>query len=531
MATLSSVIPPVNISSASGTLPVASGGTGLTSPGTAGNVLSSNGTTWESVTPPPSGPTLQAIASGVLSNGIKVVVNSDGTVSAVQPTGGAPFVGPEFVFNSAATNSAIASVYDPVSQKVIIAYTNGGNSSYGTVRVGTVSGTTITFGTAVVFTGTSILSRASMVYDTVNQKVVITYLIFTSPGNSLFAIVGTVSGTSISFGTPYGTGVSASQGITSLSAAYDTNAQKVVVVYTFNNSVVTSGRAIVGTVSGTNISFGSEVIFKNTSTSSIAAAYDASAQKVVVAYTDGANSGFGTATVGTVSGTTISFGTPTVYISSSTQFTFVCYDPVQQKNVIVYGNNANSSNGWASVGTVSGTAISFGSAVQFSSVPASVPQAVYDTNLQKIVIAYSSSSVGYGVVGTVSGSNITFGPPTVFNSGSSTSGVVASYAANIQNTVVSFNDGGNSNFGTSLVFQTSGTNLTTTNYIGISNAAYTNGQTATIQVAGAVDDAQSGLTPGILYYVRTDGTLASTAGFPSVIAGTAVGATKIIVKG
>lgn len=46
MATLSSVIPPVNISSASGTLPVASGGTGLTSPGTAGNVLSSNGTSW-----------------------------------------------------------------------------------------------------------------------------------------------------------------------------------------------------------------------------------------------------------------------------------------------------------------------------------------------------------------------------------------------------------------------------------------------------------------------------------------------------
>ena len=48
MATLSSIIPPVSVSSASGTLPVANGGTGLTSPGTAGNVLTSNGTTWTS---------------------------------------------------------------------------------------------------------------------------------------------------------------------------------------------------------------------------------------------------------------------------------------------------------------------------------------------------------------------------------------------------------------------------------------------------------------------------------------------------
>ena len=75
------------------------------------------------------------------------------------------------------------------------------------------------------------------------------------------------------------------------------------------------------------------------------------------------------------------------------------------------------------------------------------------------------------------------------------------------------------------------TNLTAENYIGISDASYTNGQTATIQITGAVDDAQSSLTPGQAYYVQGDGTLSETADSPSVFAGTAIAATKLIVRG
>ena len=74
-------------------------------------------------------------------------------------------------------------------------------------------------------------------------------------------------------------------------------------------------------------------------------------------------------------------------------------------------------------------------------------------------------------------------------------------------------------------------NLTAENYVGISDGAYTNGQTATIQVTGSVDDAQSGLTAGQAYYVQHNGTISETADSPSVFAGTAVSASKIIVKG
>ena len=80
---------------------------------------------------------------------------------------------------------------------------------------------------------------------------------------------------------------------------------------------------------------------------------------------------------------------------------------------------------------------------------------------------------------------------------------------------------------TSSITSMATSNLTAENYIGISDGAYTNGQTATIQLIGSVDDAQSSLTPGQKYYVQNDGTLAESG---SVFAGTAVSSTSLVVK-
>ena len=70
---------------------------------------------------------------------------------------------------------------------------------------------------------------------------------------------------------------------------------------------------------------------------------------------------------------------------------------------------------------------------------------------------------------------------------------------------------------TSTVTSLTPSNLTSENFIGISDGSYTNGQTATVQLIGSVDDAQSGLTPGQKYYVQNDGTLTESG---SVFAGT-----------
>ena len=481
--------------------------------------------TWETVAPGAGVAT--ATASGALANGDLVVVNADGTVSVVAGASVTQAIGTAVVFKSA-NSEYMSATYDSNAQKVVIAYLDG-NSSYGTAIVGTVSGTSISFGTAVVFQSAS-SNHISATYDSNAQKVVIAYR---DGGNSEYgtAIVGTVSGTSISFGTAV---VFESVFSYNMSATYDANAQKVVIAYTDNGNS-DYGTAIVGTVSGTSISFGTAVVFESANSSNISATYDANAQKVVIAYMDNGNSQYGTVIVGTVSGTVISFGTAVVFQSASSNNISATYDSNAQKVVIAYRDGGNSEYGTAIVGAVSGTSISFGTAVVFESATSVYMSATYDSNAQKVVITYrddGNSYYGTVIVGTVSGTSISFGTAVVFESDYSIY-ISATYDANAQKVVIAYRDGGNSTYGTSVVLQNAfvSTNLTATNYIGISDAIYSDTATATIQTVGSVDDAQSSLTAGTAYYVQRDGTLATTADTISVLAGTALSATKLIIKG
>jgi len=152
-----------------------------------------------------------------------------------------------------------------------------------------------------------------------------------------------------------------------------------------------------------------------------------------------------------------------------------------------------------------------------------------------IITLFNQSAVGstYTVkVGdiSVSGTNLTFGTRSVFSS--LVSSELSVVFDNNTNRTVTIIKNGDNNRGTAIVFKdTNVANLTAENYIGISNAVYASGQTATIQVASAVDDAQSSLTPGQTYFVQADGTLGTSAGDPSVIAGTAVSSTELAIKG
>jgi hypothetical protein len=490
-------------------------------PSTAGNVLTSNGTSWTSATASVSG-SLNATATGSLSNGSTVVINTDGTVSVVGPTIVAtPSAGTSVVLNSNGTNN-ISTAYDSVNQKVVVAYVDNLNG-FGVAKVGTVSGTSISFGSSVTFNAgaTGITACA---YDTNAQKIVIAYKDDNNGGFGT-AIVGTVSGTSISFGSA--AVFLASFGIgTTLSVVYDATALKVVIA--FIDAGANQGKAVVGTVSGTNISFGTVVQFV-ASSAGIAAAYDANAQKVVVTYRDG--SGFGNALVGTVSGTNISFGTNVVYISANIANNAIVYDANALKVVVAY---TNAGFGTAIVGTVSGTNISFGTPVVFRSATTSNISAAYDAGVQRDTFAYVNGTTGFGdvIAGTVSGTSISFSASSTYESLALQNPSASVYNAAAQKIVTSYRvlSGG---VGRSVVISptTSVFNLTTENFIGFSSAAYTNGQTATIQLVGSVNTAQSGLTAGQSYFVLTDGTLSLTAGSPSVFAGTAVAATKIIVKG
>ena len=80
-----------------------------------------------------------------------------------------------------------------------------------------------------------------------------------------------------------------------------------------------------------------------------------------------------------------------------------------------------------------------------------------------------------------------------------------------------------------MTFAPGGT-TTNDNYIGISQGAYTNGQTASIKVIGAIDTNQSGLTPNALCYINDSGTIVSSSS-SGVIAGRALSRTTVLIKG
>ena len=475
----------------------------------------------------PAAGTHNFTASGALANGDLIAVNSDGTVSTISGGSASESVGTAVVFNSSAT-SETSVAYHANAQKVVAAYKDG---SPGKACVGTVSGTSITWdtGNEVTFeTGAAGVIRTT--YDANAQRVVIAYK---DGGDSDKGkvVVGSISGTTLTFGSPTTFNSATTEGI---SITYDENAQKVVIAY-MDGGNSNYGTAIVGTVSGTSISFGSETVFERANMGNTTATYDANAQKVVIAYEDYGNSLYGTVVVGTVSGTSISFGTPVVFNSARAEKASIIYDSSEQKVVIAYPNNGNSEHGTAIVGTVSGTSISFGTAVVFESAETVRISASYDANAESVIIAYQdrgNSNHGTVISGAVSGTSISFNTAVVFES-ATTNAISTAYDANAQKIVITYSDEGNSTEGTSVAYQAAfnSTNLTATNYIGISDAAYSDGATATIQIAGSVDDAQSSLTAGQAYYVQTDGTLSTSAGSPSVFAGTAVSATKIIVKG
>jgi len=441
------------------------------------------------------------------------------TNGVVKITGTAGGTGSETVFE-AATSRYVASAYDTNTNRVVIAYADNGNSSYGTAVVGTVSGFNISFGTPVVFE-TAEVQDVAITFDNNSNKIVIAYA---DEGNSSngTAIVGTVSGTSISFGSA----VVFDGNSDSISATFDSNSNKVVIAYSdLGNSDY--GTSVVGTVSGTSISFGTPVVFASGNLVQVRIEFDSNSNKVVIAYKNSANSNYGTAIIGTVSGTGISFGTAVVFLQENARSVGLVIDSTNNKVIVAYADNGNSRIGTARVGTISGTGISFGTAVAFSSGEAEFyTSLVYNPTIQKVVIAYrdntSNTLLGKYNVGTVSGTDISFTGEVVFNAGRSDN-ISLVYDPDSVTLINSFEDNANSSYGTSIVF--------TPSTLATNRGSTASGSTAIIQAGGAVNTLQTGLTPGQQYFVQTDGTLGLTAASPSVLAGTAVSATDLIVKG
>ena len=455
--------------------------------------------------------------AAVITSGFDTL-NSENYIGMSRGFANPAVAGSKVTFESGTMGSEhIGVVYDPDVGRIVIAYQDEANSFYGQAVVGTVSGTSISFGTPVVFE--SAKSKDFFVaYDTANDKVVIVFC-DEADSDKGKGIVGTVSGTSISFGSAatFNSGGTNVQGL-----VYDTNAGKVVVVYRDQGNS-NRGTAAVGTVSGTSISFGSEALFNgNNGGYNITAVYDSTAQKVVIAFMDQGNSSYGTSVVGTVSGTDITFGSAATFNSVTTQDTGIAYDSSNNKTVITYKDGSNSDKGMAVVGTVSGTSISFGTPVQFVSRVTGNHDPVYHSETGKIIInyiSYTSSGKGRFITGKVSGTTIgSFSSPVSYYSDSN-SVIVPSVVV----------DGATNNLVFAWKENTGSTGSALVHTVEV-RGEVADGGNASIDIIGSVSDNQGGLTAGQQYFVQADGTISETAGTTSILAGTAISATKLVVK-
>jgi len=488
--------------------------------GNAGKFLTTDGTTdsWGEVS---ASPTLEAVASGTLANGDTVIINADGTVTAAGLVSTpVPVIGSTVEFEAGNT-SYISSCYDTGSNKVIIAYRDNSDGSRVKAIVGTVASGAITFGTPANIDGNQ-GNFTSIAYDANANKVVVIYHKNTT--NDGVAQVGTVSGTSISFGSE---NVFSSTEINYNAIRYDSSANKLIIAWYSPND--TAIKVTAGTISGTNMSFGAVASTAAPSNISIGMVYDANANKSLLCYRGSSNYGY--AAVISVSGTTASIGTPAPFVSESVSDVTAVYDSSNNKTLIIW-RKASNNYGAGIVATISGTSVTFGTEAVLASETGFYFDASFDTTVNKSIVAYYNSSSGYNksVQGTISGTSVTFTSPVTYLSARADYNALA-YDPDSERTIFAFNDTGNSDKGTSLLYAstTLATNLTSENYIGISDAAYSNGATATIQLVGTVDDAQSGLTAGQSYFVQDNGSIALTPATTPVFAGTAISATKLLI--
>jgi hypothetical protein len=397
----------------------------------------------------------------------------------------------EYVFNSADTDDISAAALS--STKFVVAYYDAGNSDYGTAVIGDVSGNTITYGSEYVFN--SAASSDISVAPLSETKFAVGYR---DIGNSDYgtAVIGDVSDSNIiTYGSEYVFNSAFSWRI-SVAALSST---KFVVAYQDNGNS-DYGTAVIGAVSGNTITYGSEYVFNSADTDEISAA-DLSSTKFVVAYLDNGNSYYGTAVIGDVSGNTITYGSEYVFNSAPSYFNSAAALS-STRFVVAYQDNGNSDYGTAVIGDVSDSnIITYGSEYVFNSAATGSISAAARSDTQFVVAYYDAGNSAYGtvVIGDVS---INYGSEYVFNSAWSVYNSVAALSST--KFVVAYGDNGNSDYGTAVIG-----NVYSEDVVGIARQSRTAGQTVPV-IIGGVSDLHSNLSVGAVYYVDASGALTMT---------------------
>jgi len=268
--------------------------------------------------------------------------------------------------------------------------------------------------------------------------------------------------------------------------------------------------------------------------------------------------GEGFAMVGTISGTgssaTTSWATHVAFPDDKT----TCGDldiitDDETDKIVIIGRTANGNNFSSWVGSLSGTTLTLGNAVEVDSISVtdalpSPIRVVYHDGQKKVIASYASNDEQshYLKIGTVSTSSntITWANRTQWASANGNQWVspVVAYG-NSSGTLLanfSWSNAGGRGLTRQFKYTSQATNITTSshnnvlyscNVLGFAEDAISDGNTGTIKLPGNVVGNQSGLSAGTFYYYQADGTLGTSEdnSIQNLKAGVAISSSKLVV--
>ena len=494
-------------------------------------------------------PTVTGTASGTIAAHKAVIVKSDGKISVVEGASAGKSSSGNSVWAEATNwwpkDTSIA--ITPNATTVALIYQESASPYHSFLRIGTTSingsSSTITWGTAVQVTADGggnnwKISEANTEQHLINidnTRFLLLYSNVTNGGSSpAYAKLFSVSGTTATFGTEYALNGGTNTNQHDMVQIPGTN--KVFAVFRQASNSYIKAQILDCGSTGLTVTGGSPV--SNTYQMEYPTpAWDSTNNQGYIAMRKGGEMQIA---VVAVSGTTVSS------ISSSINSN---YSMASHKPALAYSSEDNMLATMFEDGGSADTRIvtitpSSNSATWSTQVNMSVNyygwKMAYDASVNKISAIFLKASGGTGQYTTYA-THITF---NIGNAPNFTTPVQLNPSQGGQDQdrglcIVPSSVGGLSLYafarsnstptqGVVVFDQLDATNMTTGNFIGFSDAGYTDGQTAKVKIVGNTTT-QSGLTPGKKYYVQSDGSISDTAGTPSVPCGRALSSTQLLV--
>ena len=368
-----------------------------------------------------------------------------------------------------------------------------GNLNYGHCQVISVSGTTpSTTGAIQQFSNNYMTNQTSAGIDSTTSSsstVMLSYMEAWGggTGNKQLLRAFEVGSSSMSYGSEF-----------DMTSNFQNTEQCPIVYHTPTSQFCIFGRDDNGsyygkmatiTNSGTTVSSVNNVVtYNSVTTYRVKAAYSSDDDKFLLIYSDAVDNFIGKCFSVSLSGTTLSIGG-----ASATSFSpdntgslnnSVCYSPVAKKFAIVYHDVGIGDDQDIKTATLSSSdyTVTLSAATELSSNGGYYSEMVYDPDTGLIATLYQDAD------------NLYF-------------------------------------YTTAIEVGYDSTNLTSTNFLGIADAAISDTATGTVILEGAVIEGLSSLTIGSTYYVLPTGALSTSAGTPSVTLGMAISATAINMRG